>query len=254
MIKNPLLSVVASLAFTSLSQGGTVAHWQFSDLNDSSGNGHHLTDTNTVASLGGGSLNFSSTTGTGLVSTPDNAAWDDTSFTLEAIVSVSSTTSLTSIVTHMTNGTDGRQWFFGTSETGVPIFIINPSSGTEARITSTFSGLTAGTSYYLGISLNLGAAAADRVTFYLRDLSVPDSPFQTSIVSTNFTGFAASSAVLAIGSTGHSSSRLNGSIDEIRFSDTNLGLNELLVTVPEPSFAALSAIGLASLGVRRRRA
>ncbi|WAC18476.1 PEP-CTERM sorting domain-containing protein [Luteolibacter sp. SL250] len=254
-MKSPLFSIIPAIALAALSHAGTVAHWQFNDLNDSSGNGHHLTNNNTVASLGGGRLNFSSTTATGLVSTPDSAAWDDTSFTLEAIVSVSSTTSLTSIVTHMTNGTDGRQWFFGTSETGVPIVIINPSSGTEARITSTFTGLTAGTNYYLGLSLNLGAAsAADRVTFYLRDLSVPDSPFQISPGSTNFTGFAASSAVLAIGSTGHSSSRLNGSIDEIRFSDTNLALNELLVAVPEPSLAALSAIGLASLGLRRRRA
>lgn len=254
-MKNPFSFLFVSLALATLAPASTVAHWQFNDLNDSSGNGHHLTNNNTVASLSGGRLNFSGTTATGLVSAPDNAAWDDTSFTLEAILSISSTTSLTGIATHMANPGGGRQWFFGTSSAGIPIFIINPSSGGEATFTSSFGALTAGTNYYLAVSINLGAAlAADRITFYLRDLSVPDAPFQTSKISTTFTGFADSTAVLTIGSTGHSSSRLSGSIDEIRFSDTNLGLNELLITVPEPASAALSAIGLASLGLRRRRA
>lgn len=254
-MKLPLSFLLSSFALTALSPAITVAHWQFNDLTDSSGNGHHLTDTNTGATLNGGKMDFTNSGVAGLLTAPDNAAWDDTSFTVEAILSVTSTTTLSTIAAHMTTGTDGRQWFFGTNESGVPVVIINPSSGTETRYTASFSGLTSGISYYVAASINLAAAnEADRITFYLRDLSVPDSAFQTSKVSTAFTGFAASSSVLSIGSTGHSTSRIAGSIDEIRISDTNLGLNELLVAVPEPSHALLSLAGVSLLALRRRRA
>ena len=250
-----LAVLCSTIALASTAPATTIAHWQFNDLNDSSGNGHNLTDSNTVASLNGGRMDFTSTTGTGLVSALDNAAWDDTSFTVEAIFSITSTNSLSSIVTHMTSGAAGRQWFFGTSASGVPQLIINPSSGTESTFLSSFSALTANTNYYFAASVNLAAInEADRITFYLRNLDETDSPFLTSKVSTTFTGFASSSSVLAIGSTGHESSRFTGSIDEIRFSDTNLGLNELLVTVPEPSHALLSLAGISLMALRRKRA
>jgi hypothetical protein len=250
------LSILASsLALTAIAPAITVAHWEFNDLTDSSGNGHTLTDGNTGATLNSGQMDFTNTSVSGLLSAADSSAWDDTSFTVEAILTVTSTTTLSSIVAHMTTGTPGRQWFFGTSETGVPLFIINPSSGAEARFTSSFTGLTSGSTYYVGASINLSAVnEADRITFYLRDLTTPDGAFQTSNVSTTFTGFASSTSVLTIGSTGHSTSRIAGSIDQVRISDTNLATNALLVSVPEPSHVMLSGLGIALLGIRRRRA
>lgn len=258
-MKNPALILFQTLVLAAAASASTVAHWTFDNLNDSTANNHHLANTNTSTTLSGGRANFTGagggTSGQNVMTAPDSAAWSDTSFTVESILSVSSTTTLSGIVTHMRTGTDGRQWFFGTNESGVPIIIINPSAGSEARITSTFTGLTAGNTYYLAVAVDLSAAnPADRITFYLRDIT-SDGAFQTSNVSTSFTGFAASSAALAIGSTGHSTSRLTGSIDEVRISDTKLGPNELLIApIPEPSHAVCAALTVSLFGLRRKRA
>ena len=257
-MQRTLSLLASSLALTAIAPAITVAHWQFNDLTDSSGNGHTLTDNNSGATISGGVANFVNPGGTtGLLSAADNAAWDDISFTVESIFTFTAPTeaNISTLASHLSEG-DGRQWLIGTNSANVPLLLLrNSGAGGDTPFTPTFSALTSGNTYYFAAAIDLTAVnPADRITFYLRDIT-NDGAFQTSNVSTTFTALAGSSAPLTIGSTGHSSSRLTGSIDELRISDTKLGPNDLLIApIPEPSHMMLSGLGIALLGIRRRRA
>lgn len=255
LMKLPLCLLVSSLALSAFSSAITVAHWQFNDLTDSSGNGHTLTNTST-ATISGGIATFTGS-GTGLLSTPNNAAWNDTSFTVETIFTFTqpSAAAISTLVSHLSD-TTGRQWLLGTNNANVPIFLMREfGASSDTAFASSFGALANNNTYYLAAAIDLSASdPANRITFYLRNLTT-DGPFQTNNVSTTFTALAGSTAPLAIGSTGHASSRLTGSIDEIRFSDTKLGPNDLLIApIPEPSHLMLSGLGVVLLGIRRRRA
>ncbi|RYD29775.1 MAG: hypothetical protein EOP87_17730, partial [Verrucomicrobiaceae bacterium] len=185
MKKTLILLATASL-LGSLSHAGTVAHWQFNDLTDSSGNGYNLTNTNSSTSLSGGQAIFtgggSSTAGNDLMSAADNPAWDDTSFTVEAIFTFTapSTAGISTLAAHLSNG-GGRQWLLGTSDTNTPYVILrnNASTPVESSIGSTFAALVSGNTYYFAAAIDLTAATpADRITFYLRDIT-NDGPFQS---------------------------------------------------------------------------
>ena len=250
---NKSLAILASsFALAAIAPATTVAHWQFNDLTDSSGNGHTLTDTNTGATISAGSANFINPGGTsGVLSAPNNAAWNDTSFTVEAIFTFTTSTQISTLAAHL-DGTLGRQWLLGTTDTNVPMLLLN--NGSDSIVSSGFGALLTGHTYYFGAAVDLTAVnPADRVTFYLRDIG-DNGAFQQANLSTAVTSLASSTATLSIGSTGHGTSRFVGGIDELRISGTKLGPNDLLIApIPEPSAAMLSLLTVSLLGLRRKR-
>jgi hypothetical protein len=257
-MKKTLAALASSLALSAIAPATTIAHWQFNDLTDSSGNGHNLTNTNSSTTLSGGKANFTGS-GTGLMSAADSAAWDDISFTVESTFTFTtpSTAGISTLAAHLSN-TTGRQWLFGTNTANVPVLLLREAGGTtEINFASSFGALTSGNTYYFGAAIDLAASnPADRVTLYFRDLT-NDGAFLTQNFSTTITSLENSSALLSIGSTSHDapSSRLTGAIDELRFSDTKLGPNDLLIApVPEPSAALLSVFAVSLFGLRRKRA
>lgn len=231
-------------------QAATIAHWKFDDsgtwLQDSSGNGYNLTNGNTAgATYTSGAVNFTGG-GTNTLSTANAPVWTDNSFTIEALIRPDDVSSLKSIAGHYENNL-GKQW----------LFLIN-----EGKLSIIFDGVYHSLStvtmvqnhdYYVAAAINLAATnAADRITFYLQDITNG-----TALVSgagsptTTATSVIASTSPFAIGSTGHASSRFDGLISEVRFSDTNLGIGALLV--PEPSRLILLGLGgLLALGRKRR--
>lgn len=260
-MKKPLIALASSLALVAISPAGTVAHWNFNDLTDSSGNGHTLTNTNSSTTLSGGQAIFtgagSSSSGSDLMSATDSPAWDDLSFTVETIFTFTAPTpaNISTLAAHLGN-TGGRQWLVGTNASNVPMMLVRESGqSTEATFSSSFGALVSGRTYYFGAAVDFTASnPADRVTFYLRDIT-GDGSFLTQNFSTSITALEGSSAPLTIGSTGHSTSRLTGSIDQIRISDLKLGPNDLLIApIPEPSAALLSIAAVSLFGLRRKRA
>jgi len=257
-MKKTLSILTSSIALAAIAPASTVAHWQFNDLTDSSGNGHTLTDTNTGATISGGSANFVNPGGvTGLLSAPDNAVWDNVTFTVEATFTFNnpSPAGISTLASHLSDST-GRQWLFGTNTTNVPVLLLRASgASSETAFASSFGALVAGNTYYFGAAVDLTAVdPANRITFYFRDIT-NNGAFQTQNISTTITALNDSTAPLAIGSTAHQSSRLVGSIDELRISDTKLGPNDLLIApIPEPSSALLTVFTISLFGLRRRRA
>jgi len=255
-MRTSFAALASSLALSALAPATTIAHWNFNDLNDSSVNGHNLTNTNgSDTTINGGIATFSGG-GTGLLSAPDNAAWDDISFTIESVFTFtppSTAGAISTIAAHLSN-TTGRQWLFGVNPNSIPYLLVREQGANdEQSFASSFGALTEGHTYYFGAAIDLTASdPANRVTLYFKDIT-NSGALITNNFSTSITALQGSSAPLSIGSTGHSSSRFKGSIDEVRFSDTKLGAGDLLV-VPEPSSALLSFFTVSLLGLRRKRA
>ncbi|MGE9267904.1 MAG: LamG-like jellyroll fold domain-containing protein [Verrucomicrobiales bacterium] len=222
-----------------------------------SGNGSTFPNPVPVNGLSNGSAaTIANTAGNDILQAPNNALWNDTSFTIEAIVNVSTSTGLRSIAGQLGN-TGGRRWLMVLQDNDLAI-LMNGSSGaggnTEAYFKpadSAMLNLATNTDYYLGISVNLTAVdPAGRLTFYMQDLTNGGALITSSTNQTVHTSLVGSSAPFTIGSTGHDSSHFSGLIDEVRFTDEVLGASQLLVA-PEPSALALSLLGL--LGLRRCR-
>lgn len=117
--------------------------------------------------------------------------------------------------------------------------------------------LTTGVNYYLAASINAGAlnAGADgQVTFYLKDLTNAGTLQTATKTVTGFNAFYDPTQVFTIGSSSNgTTSRWDGIIDEVRFSDVALTSDQLLVAIPEPSSVALILGGLVFVGVIARR-
>lgn len=276
---NPLhfLPAVLVLIFLHLpSQAATVAHWRFEGgsstwLLDSSGNGHHLTNTgttlaasaHTLPSTGAGSafsnpipqtgaanlgaVRFSGG-GQGLLSAPDSPAWTTSTLTIEAYIHLNTVGSLQSIAGHFSGNTDqplSRSLLFHvTAGNNLSVILNNTTLG------STLS-LTSGVDYFVAMSIDFNAPQNQRITFYLQDLT-NGGVLQQEFRSTTATALNDSTAGFSIGSTGNPSSPFNGIIDEVRFSNTALSANQLLIA-PEPSRSIFLSLGLTLLLTHRRR-
>lgn len=255
-MKKTFAFLAAAYSLASISSATTIAHWQFNDLNDTTGI-HHLTNTNgSDTTVSGGNATFTGS-GSGLLSAPDHGAWDDDSFTVESIFTFTTPidSRISTIAAHLSTA-GGRQWLVGTNTDNIPFLLARGSgASSETSFVSSYGALVSGRTYYLGVAVDFSAVdPASRVTLYFRDITA-DGAFLTDNSSTSITALQGSSAPLSIGSTGHLSSRFTGSIDEIRFSDTKLGPNDLLIApIPEPSAALLSLFTVSLLGLRRKRA
>lgn len=257
-MKNLLIAVGIIFFILRSADASTVAHWTFNDLTDSSGNGHTIVNSNPNAVLLGGVMTFSGGESGQLVSTPNVAAWSDTSFTVEAIITPAAIPSSgpSTIVAHLADPGGGRQWLFGYNNGALSLLLRQTQEGggsTEVYYTTTaITPHVNGQTYYVAVTIDLTAAtAANRITFFSQNLTTAGLVESgNSSVSFSGTGLAASTAALTFGSTGHSSARFSGSISEIRISDVKLTAGELLI--PEPSVALFSLSGLLTLFLRRR--
>lgn len=115
--------------------------------------------------------------------------------------------------------------------------------------------ITAGHSYYAVAAFNLNGTGKDNITLYLVDLSTGVLQFQTH--TTSLTSLRNSVGSFSIGDTDTGTSPFTGLIDEVRLSNTRLGVDDLLFTATIPelgSFALLvGGLVLGVVGVRRNR-
>ena len=110
--------------------------------------------------------------------------------------------------------------------------------------------MAANTDYYVGISVDLLDETTNALTFYQKNLKTGE--VWTSNLVSPTTVLTSGTASFSIGRTSANSSEFTGLIDEVRFSNTKLGPNDLLVQIPEPSAALLAGVA-AMLGFRRKR-
>ena len=84
--------------------------------------------------------------------------------------------------------------------------------------------------YYVAVSVRIADTSPSGITFYLKDLSDPNSPLQTAQVAHRVTGHHRSSAALMIGGRdGSALHQWDGLIDDVRVSDSAREESELLI-------------------------
>lgn len=284
MSRKPHLPLaLASLLFGGVSMNAaTIGYYQFEDspgvIEDSSANNRDLT--------AGGTAGGQVASPFGSVSNPPDGSVQNTEamsfslnryfttadrsysdLTIEAFVNLNSVDSAASsrvFASQFGTGTN-RAFNFGVAGNGSTTFSADRtlflqlynSADTLINLDSTFR-LTLGVNYYLAASIDAGAlngGVDGSVTFYLKDLTNGGSLQTATVTAAGLNAFKDSNALTTIGgSNGGTGSLWDGTIDEVRFSDTALGSNELLVSsIPEPSSFAAVAGGLALIGVACRR-
>lgn len=193
-----------------------------------------------------------------------------TDLTIESFVSLTSTdlTQATARVIASQFGAAGNRAFnFGVTGNGSTtftdhhtLFLQLSKDGTNLLNLDSGFRLTLGVNYYLAVSIDAGSSGADgSATFYLKDLTNGGTLQTSTVAATGLSSIFNTSNVFTIGgSTNGTTSRWDGVIDEVRFSDVALGSSDLLITstIPEPSTTALLLGGLALcvVALRRRRA
>jgi hypothetical protein len=181
----------------------------------------------------------------------DEAAFTDTSFTVEALINGSdfATNSSTKAIVGQWNATGSvRSWLMAVGGSGASASLNFLFSTTGANTTTLQSGLSAlqqGKDYFVAVTVDMTDTSTSGITFYEKNLT-DNLPMEVSGVAHSGTSFFNSSASLTIGSTDQPSSQFTGLIDEVRYSDAKLAGSDLLVAAPEPSsLALLAGTGLA---------
>jgi hypothetical protein len=113
--------------------------------------------------------------------------------------------------------------------------------------------LTAGHDYYVAYSSTLSDTSTAGAVFYLQDLTA-GTALQTIGVTHGNTVMNDSNINFAIGASSAPGGTIQwtGVLDEVRLSNTQLGVDQLLISVPEPTSCALSVLGVAGLLFCRR--
>ena len=192
-----------------------------------------------------------------------------TDLTVEAFVRLSSAaTDGTARVLAAQFGTTAgtRAFSFGVAGDGSTTFTsdrtlflqVTGNGTTILNLDSSFR-LTLGVNYYLAASINAGSSGSNgSVVFYLKDLTNGGDLQTATVGATGLSAINNAANVFTVGgSTNGTSSRWDGVIDEVRFSDVALGSSDLLISsIPEPSTFGLAMGGLALgfVSLRRRRA
>ncbi|MEO7098228.1 MAG: LamG-like jellyroll fold domain-containing protein [Luteolibacter sp.] len=256
----------------------TVAHYRFEEgvgpitsATDSSGNGNTLSNSgapNYGTAVAGPVVNPGGLANAGSASLSGGAYLQDANPT----TSVLGTTSfLNFTIEGMVNfgaTLEGVESIVGKTETATGAeafrdgFYLNKFFGNQFRL----EAATVGGNY---ITVESGATLAATNTWY-HVAAVGDSVAGTLSLYVNYnlvgsaTGFdglfvadAAAGSKWLVGAAGINNNQivdqLNGSVDEVRFSDTALVPSEFLTAVPEPSTSLALLSGLGLLGLRRRR-
>lgn len=170
----------------------------------------------------------------------------DEDFTVEAVIQLSSlypNANVRTIVSHWNGSTTQRGWNFGVTSTKSgykPRNLILQLIGGEPRQAGTdkptyeviASNLRPELNrpYYVAVSVDVDTPSESGITFYLKDLSKPDSPVQTASVKHKVTGDFRTDLKLVIGDRdGTRRSRWDGLIDNVRISPTRLSADQLLI-------------------------
>ena len=276
--------VLVAIGCLASSQAATVGHWAFEnnlDLGADSGpNNLGLTNSNVggIAALFPSSVPFSGSPNTGAgdfeVDTPgflsgaDNAVFAVQNFTIEAYVKLESGgsgTTVRAIASQFNSGAAAAQsWQLGVAGAGSSLgnrrlFMQLSGNGVDLVNFAPTTGftLTAGSNYYVAASVRFTGTTIE-TTFYLQDLTAGGNLLSTTVSSTAASllgGLYDSNANFAIGASynnGAASRHFDGTIDEVRLSNTALSPGELLA-IPEPSAISLLGMGGLAVAFRRRR-
>ncbi len=289
-----LLCMCSVISAVTVSTAGTVGYWRFESgafLQDSSGNGNGLTEVGNVSQVSlpgtgngsgfpttipqtgasnGSSLSFDDSTVSGFTAV-DSTSLDTISangtFTLEAYISTGSSSASEYIVNQYDSslgGSSERSFSFQTNaENGLSIFLGRSDLQYMGFHKSTDNLFVNNRDYYVAVTYDVSINTS---TFYWQDLSpnpaVAGLQSETGSYTTGGAGYDGTlgnpnSVPLTIGHRNGSSQTWDsgGLMDEVRISNTVLGQNDLLVSIPEPSTLMLSVLALAGgfFAARRRK-
>ena len=173
---------------------------------------------------------------------PDNPTLPSEDFTVEAVIvlrSVYQDATVCTIVSHWDDNNSRPGWALGvTSQRSSyqPRNLILQLVGDPAQGGAGYEVIASdlrpelNKPYYVAVSVRITDTSPSGITFYLKDLSDPDSPLQTARVAHQVTGHHRSSAALMIGGRdGSSRHQWDGLIDEVRISDSARPEQELLI-------------------------
>lgn len=256
-----------------------VGYWRFEDapgfLEDSGGAGRTLTTPSagatptqtTLPVSGPGSAFASAIAGTAKAASfdggdrfqrSDEAAFTDTTFTVEALINGSDFTSngsQKSIVGQWNSTGNLRSWLFAVNGSGASasLNLLYSTLGTDTLIVpSGLPALEQGKDYYVAVTVDLTDTSAAGISFFQKNLTDGLPAVASAVTHTQTTLFNSSTA-LTIGATNQPSSAFTGLIDEVRYSDVKLNAEDLMVVVPEPGAIGLLGLTTTAALLRRRR-
>lgn len=253
--------VVTSLVIigSQVAQAATIGYWQFNDtpgfLEDSSGNNLTLTNnggaTQTTTSPGPGDA--AAFTGSETLTVADNPLFTVTDFTIENYFNANDVSGGNTkvLVSQFEGASSQASWFLAVKNQKIRLALY-PTGSTSTRQEINVFSVASGIDYYVGASVDF---TTDEATIYLQDLT-NGGALQSSTVSITVSTVFNSSADFAIAGTATPSSLFNGTIGDVRFSNTPLTSGELLINIPEPSeyvyIAGLLGLALAFIKHRGR--
>ena len=186
------------------------------------------------------------------LTSPDNALFEDTTFTVEAFVTLTADNASTKTIAGHWNA-DGNQrgWLFGISGGEVPVLLTSPNGTNTVTTSSGLPALALNTDYYVSVTVDMADTSAGGMTFYIMDLTNGGVLQSTGAAHADLSFFDSSTS-FAIGATAQATSTWTGLIDEVRISDSKLSVDQLMV-VPEPGSLGLMVFAAGLAGCRRRR-
>jgi len=242
--------LLGTVLLASRSDGATVGHWRFEAgafLEDSSANGFDLsgspalaTDLSSVnfppiiAATGQNNTGYADFSGgtSDLVRADASAFHQTTAFTLEAILRYSGNGNLQNVIAQWADGAgaSNRGFRFGVNAAGK--INLGLYHGSTVNIDSDFS-LTSGKSYFIAAVFEDSGAQAT-VRLYARNLTDGGEVLDYE-ATVNFGQLSDSPLALSIGSYDGADKPWTAALDEVRFSDAALAVDDFLIGADLPS-------------------